>query len=258
MSKKNKEVALMPTALAGTEVASGIDMRLSKSDLIEMVVEERRAQLEKQISDLSLELGKLPHEDSDKKACDSLQKLLAAEISSDFNGLIKAMKAAVPKAKVDYNEYMSHCYVLRQVQDNYGHGRTSGYNKMQVVDKSDRKTNSYDGHKPYYRLQMTVASAKNKQEQTGRTYVGITVQKEASAQQVEAWRVEVKASHEAEAALHNQIVDLKNELAELGRKGGRYKAELTKRLLSGTTAGKELLGAMEGVRALMIADGTKK
>lgn len=258
MSKK-EQLPSMDMALAGQEVNSGIDMRLSKSDLIEMVVEERKEQLEKQIDSLSSVVSE-KHKalyKLDRHGNDTLKKALTKEIESEFKALIKATMAVLPGCKPQFSESCSDAWGLRNIKVD-SHPSRNSLTKIELVDKTDSSQDRYYGDdKCYYRLQLQIV-AKRENEDLAKPHVGLTIQKKASAAQLAAYRKETKAQYEDYVASHNQLVDLKNELAELGRRGGRYKAELTKRLLSGSKAGQELLSAMEGVRALMITNSNKK
>lgn len=217
------------SALKGTEVAAGIDMRLSKSDIIDMVVEERKAELEEILK--GLETKREPLMLEFKKLGDDHATNFAAEFEKDNKALIDAFKKSFPKAKVEVEKQSNHRYYV---------SRNKGVTEFQCNDDT--------GESAYVSASIHVMS----NDSNGHRCSGSQLSLNGSSKELAKKLVkEAKAVVDKIRKLEEEIDGIKGLMSDLSKRGGRFKAEFTKRMLAGTEQGKSILASLDGVRNIV-------
>ena len=225
MSKKE-----LITALKTTEVAANIDMRLSKSDIIDMIVEERRAELEATLEQLKSRNN--PLMESLKNLGKNHEKEFAVEFQKSNKVIINAFKKAFPETSVKV-ETSSNSQI-------YGE-RTKSGTVYGVIE---------DTYNPVYVACTIFVTNKEDYYSRDKSHKQLKINGECKkrAAKLKKESEEVVAQI---AALDKEIAEVQSLIADLSKRGGRFKAEFTKRMLAGTEEGKSILASLDSVRNIV-------
>lgn len=225
MSEKNEIMALR-----GTEVAAGIDMRLSKGDIIDMVVEERKAELEEQLKGLLAQNEPLMLEF--RNAGIKYEKQYEAEFQKQHKALIESFKKAFPKSTMEVRSSSNHRHFVEKKKEGRCFHDQSGEEGDKVEVACNIRLRAKDDENSCgYGSQLSLDGESKELSKKLHKDVKIIVAK------IDKLDAEISA--------------LKGQLSDLSKKGGRFKAEFTKRMLGGTEQGKSILASLDGVRNIV-------
>lgn len=238
---KEKNVPLS-VALAGVNVDAGIDMKLSKSDLVDMIVEERKEQIENELRELASRSQSL--RDAFSNAHKTIEIEVLADLKTKYASLIKAFKKTFPGSKEHHSCGHESYYHSQFVRRDENPSDDGDFWPKHVEDTSDKNSR---GYKPYLSVEYKLGDFDTHEKSRG---AALTFGLSATQEQLDRYRTAAKQALEKQVEHENTILALRQELKGLSKKGGRFKADLTKRLLAGTQQGQALLGALDGVRKL--------
>jgi predicted nucleic acid-binding Zn-ribbon protein len=218
MKKEIKEVVTVPSMALSTEVLSQVDMKLSKSDLVDMVIEERRAQL-----DVLLQTTREENEAIGKQIKDfktSCGEELKKAVLSEYSALTKAFKAKFPKATVTVDAYIE----LR-------------------ADPRSRNRNDEEGVIQYFESSARLRVWRQQYDNNTLSIHGdfsksVKAEKEKIAATLVASYKDVGQRYSA----------LNDEVARLSKRGATVRAELTKKILEQTEQGRAILANVEALK----------
>lgn len=222
----------LSTVIGSTPILSQVDMKLTKQDVIDMVIEERKGQLQEEHDaatkavDVILEAAETLRRNSEEE----LKKHVVAENKK----LIKAFTEAYPKAKQIVSATVSVRFQDREYFDR----------------DSQRLYNVGSERKPpeLFRYQAHVQLTSDQSFSP----------KASLACHVKLPSAVLKAKEDESVKLYNLWTDatkLRNDLAksneDLNKRSGRVKAELTKKILEQTEQGKALLSAVNDLKKVV-------
>ncbi len=258
MSKK-AELVVMP--VSGDQIDSSIDMKLTKQDLIDMVIEETREVLENRVDDAQHAYNDATYEV--EKAKKKLSDLFKDAVRAKYKKELKLI-AAHGGARKGYNEISENLYItdkgiksyseMHEQRRNGGRGGGSS-SHVYLEDGTEIVVNfQVPSH-----MRVENAESKDSDKELVYTKVNITLQlPEAELAKLYApFLAQVKSL----AATKLDLEDLKTQLAGVDKMGKKAKTQLIKRMLESSGNGQAILSNMGAIKtnvAQLLLDSTKK
>jgi hypothetical protein len=227
MSKKNITATDLAVILDSPNIATSVDLKVSKSDIVDMIIEEKRGILEEKLNKLNKESIEL-RDCAIVKVEDVIKRQREMALNSKKT-VVSAFKKAYPNTSIHYYGELNAKHIAVSIAQNRFRNNSSEYQAIRdnvgIIMVDEPETREGGG-----RLQMHVLTPKDELEK---------LRKDVD-DAVFSW---VKAEDKVEA--------IQKELNELGKRGASVRVELTKRLLSASKEGKTIIQALNEISLSM-------
>lgn len=226
-----------------TVLSSGIgivDLKITKNEIIELLIEERRSQLEVQLEEANAASA------AARRA--ALQEIVAIcqerhdKAVNQYKAVIEAFVAAIPAAKISTRNFGEEAEsILRAFRDNKR--RKEHYEKLQRT----LRDNKYEMFSRVCNVQVRCPAEWNSVQRSGELdVVAVFSEKEVNAAQVRA-----EKAYQAFDAVEEQVEALQQERRDLDKRGTRIKVEITQRMLAASKEGQGVIAMLESIRESM-------
>lgn len=239
MSKKVSKKAAVTTKsiiLNDQEIDASIDMKLSKQDLIDMVVEETREDLEERVEAASKLLEEA--ETAVKKIQIESEALIRAKIQETYKEEITFISKY---GKVNLQRQLDNCDLV------IVNGAFMSYEEYNQLRYSDR--NTFNTLNAFY-CKGSLAVQNVRDANSKKSNVSVAFDLFLSLNETEIKKIytplvkAVKELNTAQTLLNNE----RKQLQSVDKMGKKAKAQLIKRLLDSSEGGKSLLSNMSGIK----------
>lgn len=232
-AKKVTNSVVIPTS--SNEIDSSIDMKLSKQDLIDMVIEETRETLEIKCSELSAEV--LATEDEFNKELNLKAKEVTSFLESKFSKELSQVDA-LGKRETETRE----CGIITE-------------KGLAFVDSSYEDEEAYDHYAArrenrYYYNVVTAINVNNQVPKKKKVEILTTINVCLSLNKEEANKIYASTLKAAKALseLNLSLKEVRRQLNSVDKMGKKAKGQLIKRILESSSEGKAVLTNMSGIR----------
>ncbi len=229
MSSKKKSTVPVVTKVSDIpvegKVESNLDLKLSKNDLIEMVVEEAREEAQKKVNKLQPEHSKAYNElkEYDKNRESRLNQV----VLNRADDLVKVM------VKRGYNKIECSPYGNKQFTSLNKEGHSFTYHEQFEVEIRSSTRNDKEDFYSSFKVHLTEKDYK------------VLAEEDTIA------RNKYKTINDA-------MYKAQKELSDVDNMGKKTKAQLVKRILEGSDEGKAILENMQSVKENMMLQITAK
>ncbi len=236
MAKKSKQGAVVALPTQNHTITSSIDMKLSKQDLIDLVVEETRERLAQELETASENLKQA------RKTKETVENTLKDAVVQEAKSLFKEEIAFV-------NKHFKNVTILpTTVRKGLIVSKSGLIDSESFYKNGVRRKRVYDVEtKMLYNIDVKHTAALGAVEvatKDGDLYMKLQLDKKTSDRLHKDLVVALAAEDEAEDALYLKAQEMKN-LADMGK---RAKIDLIKRLLESSDDGKSILQNLEEIK----------
>jgi hypothetical protein len=256
MSKKG-ELVVMP--VSGDQIDSSIDMKLTKQDLIDMVIEETRDVLEVRVDNAQHDYNEMV--DLVEKSKKKLPELFKAAVKAKYKKELKLI-AAHGGERHTYHDVSENIYVTDKGLKTYNDMR-----EVRHMNNRDRSSKILleDGTEIISNFQVPshfkIENAETKKGDEAMVNIRINITFQLPEDELVKLYGPFTDIVKGLAASKVALADLKTQLAGVDKMGKKAKTQLIKRMLESSGNGQAILSNMGAIKtnvAQLLLESTKK